>query len=145
MPHSSGTSNRPWWVSPSPPTIPARVHAQHELRPGQGGVVQHLVVGALEESGIHREYGQVPARAQGRGKGDGVLFRNADVKEPGGTGALELLQAAAVRHGGRDGADALVFFGQMQQRAAERRREVRLARRFADAGLGVENAARRGR
>ena len=69
----------------------------------QGDIVQELVVCALQEGGVNRHHGFDALAGQPCGKGNGVLFGNADIEIAVGEALFEFHQPAAFAHGGRDG------------------------------------------
>mmetsp|Transcript_70767 Transcript_70767/g.207308 ORF Transcript_70767/g.207308 Transcript_70767/m.207308 type:complete len:414 (+) Transcript_70767:61-1302(+) len=86
----------------------------------QRDIVDQLVVTSLEEGRVDRAEGLHAARGEARGKGHGVLLRDAHVVGAGGPEALlEDADARAAGHGGRDGDDLLVALGLLHQRLRE--------------------------
>ena len=105
----------------------------------QADVLDEHVVGALQEGGVDGDHRPHAADGEAGGEDGGVLLGDADVVEALGEAPLELLEAGALRHGGRDRHDARIGLGQAHQRLAERLR-VRGAhgRRLAGAVAEVE-------
>jgi len=78
---------------------PGAVHAEHHRQVLQRGVMNHTVVGALEEGGVDGANGMKPHGSQATGEQDRVLFGDAHVVIPVGHGGFEQLQAGAAGHG----------------------------------------------
>ncbi len=97
----------------------ATVQGQDDGKLLQADVVENLVVGALEERRIDGHDRDDPLRCQTGGKGDGVLFGDADVEETGWESPGELVEARTLAHGRRNGHDPGVFLGQAQEGVAE--------------------------
>jgi len=62
-------------------------------------IVNELIHGPLEKSGVYRHKGPVPETSQSAGKGDGVLFGDAHIKEAAGRDFFEFRKAGAELHG----------------------------------------------
>ena len=88
---------------------------------------QH-VKSPLQKAGVHREHRAQTLLGHAGRHGHGVALGDAHVKKPLGPGGGELLEAGALRHGGGDGADALVVSRQLHQLVAKHIGEIGLRR-----------------
>mmetsp|Transcript_34849 Transcript_34849/g.84682 ORF Transcript_34849/g.84682 Transcript_34849/m.84682 type:complete len:610 (+) Transcript_34849:34-1863(+) len=84
-----------------------------------GAVVDHLVVGALEEGGVDGAEGLEALGRLPRGEGDGVLLGDPHVEGALGEAAAELVDARAAGHRGGDRDDRPVGRGDVDQRVGE--------------------------
>ena len=81
----------------------------------QGDVVDDLVVGALQESGVHYHKRSKSPASHAGGQSQGVGFGNAGVDDPGGVFGAQDGQSAGGRHGRGEGVERFVLAGQMQE------------------------------
>ena len=79
------------------------VHGEDDGKTGQRDIVKHLIDRPLHEGGVDRDHRPQAARCEPRRKGDGMLFRYADIVESPREGSTKALEARAFGHGGRDG------------------------------------------
>ena len=100
----------------------------------QADVVEHLVIGPLQEGGVDGGHRPHAFQGQAPGKGDGVLFADAHVEEAVGELLAEIHQAGAVGHGRGNGHNLGVLPGQAHQGVAE---DLGVGRDLADALLGL--------
>ena len=103
-------------------------------------VMHHLVIGALQEGRIDGAERLVAFACKPRGKGDGMLFGNADIEGALGKRLLENVDTRTVGHGRRNADDPVVMLGFLGQRLAEHLRIAgRIGRRLGlRAGNDVE-------
>ena len=116
----------------------------------QADIVHDLVVGALQEGRVDADDRAHPLRGETGGEGDRVLFGDADVEEAIWVDRLELGERGAGRHGGGDGDDPGIVFGQLDQRLREdililRRRRRCSRRRGRGDGVAALAVGRRAR
>ena len=97
----------------------APVQAEGHVQILQADVVHDLIVGTLHEGRIDGHHGLHALRGQPGGKGHGVLLADADIEKPFRKPVREAAHPGALGHGGGDGHDALVLFGQLAQRGTE--------------------------
>ena len=90
---------------------PGPVHRQHYMAADDGGIIENLIIAALQEGGINRKYRQHPILRQSGSKSDGVLLCDAHVKEAVRELLRKILQPGTAFHGGGNGADSFVFLG----------------------------------
>ena len=72
-------------------------------------IVNDLIIGALQEGAVDAYNRTESFRRQTRGEGDGMCFRNADIKEAVRILFLELAQRCPTRHRGGNRTDARIF------------------------------------
>ena len=99
---------------------PGPVDGEHHRQVLQADVLHQHVEGALQERRVQGDHRPHAADGEAGGEHGGVLLGDADVVEAVREPPLERLETGALRHGRRDGDDALVAFGQAHQRLAER-------------------------
>ena len=87
----------------------------------QGDIMDHLVVGPLQEGGIDGAERLVALDRQPGGEGDGMLLGDADIEGAVREALLELVETGARRHGGGDGDDPLILLGLADQGIGEHR------------------------
>ena len=87
----------------------------------QADVVDHLVVGALEESRVDGRHRPHSLARQAAGEGHGVLLGDAHIKEAVGKTPGEFVEPRALLHCRRDGDDPRVLLGQIADGLAEDR------------------------
>ena len=95
------------------------VDAEGDGQAQQGHVVDYVVVGPLQEAGVNGHEGQHAVFGEAAGEGDGVALGDAYVEYAVGQLALHDAYGGAGGHGGRDGADALVGAGKLEEGVAE--------------------------
>ena len=95
-------------MAPSAPTRPARSMAKRTGRPLDRDVVDHLVVGALQEGRVDGAERAEALGGEAGGEGDGVLLGDADVEAALREGLGEQVEPGAGRHGGVDRDDPVV-------------------------------------
>ena len=114
----------PWWLVPSSPTSPARSTAS---RTGASFWQTSWTVWS-KARWRNVEYsattGRMAPQREAGGKRDRVLLGDPDIDEPVRERRLELRQAGAGGHPGRDGHDPAVVRGQRDQLGREVRRVV---------------------
>lgn len=106
------------------------VNAKQHVQVHQADIVDNLVVGTLEKGGVDGHRGQQPLAGQARCKADGVLLGHADIIEPLFVAVLEEVEAGAVLHSRRDGAEFRHIVADLGQCGAEHRREGILGRQL---------------
>ena len=106
------------------------VHGKQHIQMHQVHIMNHLVISALEEGGVDSHNRQHALAGKARSKGYGVLFRHANVKKAFRNGVVEEVQASAVFHSCRNGAQVRHFPAQGRQLVAEAVRERILGRHF---------------
>ena len=106
------------------------VNAKQHVQVHQADIVDNLVVGTLEKGGVDGHRGQQPLAGQARCKADGVLLGHADIIEPLFVAVLEKVEAGAVLHSRRDGAEFRHIVADLGQCGAEHRREGILGRQL---------------
>ena len=94
-------------------------HAEHDVQPEDGHVVDEHVERALEDRGIDREHGHEPLLGHSGGHRDRVPLGDADVEKPVGELGREAVEARPLLHGGGYGADAPVFPRELGQLPSE--------------------------
>ena len=87
-----------------------------------GDVVDHLVVGALQEGRVDRAERLQPLGGEAGREGHGVLLGDADVEDAGREDLGELVEAGARGHRGGHRDDAVVVLGFVDQARGEDRR-----------------------
>ena len=105
------TSKLPAWVAPSAPTRPGAVDGEAHRQVLDRDVVDHLVVGALQEGRIDRAERAHALGGQPGGESHRVLLGDADVEGALGMPLGELVEAGAAGHRRGDRDDARVAVG----------------------------------
>ena len=82
-------------------------------------IVHHLVIGALQESGIDGTERPHALRGQAGSEGDGVLFGDANVEAAFREGLGKAVNAGARWHGSGDGDDVRIALGFLDQHVAK--------------------------
>ena len=90
------------------PHQPSTVKGKHHREVLQRHIVNQLVIGTLQKSGIDRHHGFEPFACQACGKGDRMLLCNAYVVITSGEAFLKLDHAGAFAHGRGNAYQALV-------------------------------------
>ena len=104
------------------------VQREGDVQVLQRHVVDQLVVAALQEGGIDGDHWLLALAGDAGGEGHGVLLGDAHVEVALRETLLELDQAAALAHGGRDRDQARIGLGRVAQPLAEDLGEAALAR-----------------
>lgn len=99
------------------------VHAKADGEALQSHVMNDHVVSPLHESRVDREEGAEAFRGVTTGKEGGVFFRDSGVEVSFWNFLLKGFQFGSAGHGGGNGGDPLVFFGEVRDGAAEEFRE----------------------
>ncbi len=97
----------------------AAIQEEIHIKILQADIMDHLIVSALQEGGINRHSRFVSLRGQSGGKGDGVLFADTDINKALGKILAETFRAGPFRHGGSNGHDGFVTFGQIAEGGTE--------------------------
>ena len=97
------------------------VDCQDDMLRFDGGVMDQLVTGALQEGGIDREHRNGSLGAHAAGKAHSVFLGDSHIVEPSGSRipALKFLQAGAIGHGGSNHGDLWAGLGQLTDAPAE--------------------------
>ena len=95
------------------------VNAKHHMELSDSYIVDKLVVGSLEECGIHCENRCHTHGSKSACKGDGVLFRYAYIEEPLGILEMEELKSCSVLHSRCDSTELVVLFRKSYKLLAE--------------------------
>ena len=95
------------------------VHGENKVNVLQSGVMQNLIVPALQEGRVNGADGKLPRRSQTRGERHRVLLRNADVEKAVGELRREAGKARPELHCRRDRADAAILLGELAEAGAE--------------------------
>ncbi|CDN43885.1 hypothetical protein BN871_DS_00300 [Paenibacillus sp. P22] len=95
------------------------VDGENDIRVLPANIMDDLVVGALQEGGVHGIHRLHPFHGHRRRHRRRMLLRNADVDHPAGEARRELHQPGSCRHRRSDRHDALVALGQLDERIAE--------------------------
>ena len=107
----------------------AAINAQNNVQRLQRSVVNQHIIAALKEAGIHSEYRQQSLlRHRGR-HGDGMTFRNADIKKAIGKPFRESLQTRPAGHGRSDRNECRIILCKLRHCVSERIRKRRLGGR----------------
>ena len=108
-------------------------------------VMQHLIVGALQERGINRYHRLQAACRQTCRKGYGVLLRDSHVEKPIREHIFKALEAGSVRHGRRNGHHLLVPIAQLPHHCGKDIRIIGLGPSvLGQTCLNLRKAPRRG-
>src|SRR5438105_9133453 len=90
-----------------------------------GDVVDHLIIGTLQEGGIDRCEGSETFGGETSGKCHRMLLGDADIEAAAGKLLREKIEAGAGRHCARDRDDLVVFARLFYQALAENLRVLR--------------------
>ena len=80
----------------------ASIEDEHDVQALKCAIVDHLIEGALEERRIDGNDGNISLGRHTRCERDGMLFGNTHVKKTFRHLAMQMDQAGAIRHGGRN-------------------------------------------
>src|SRR5690349_571179 len=85
----------------------------------QADIMEYLVVGSLEEGGIHGKHRPVPLGCQTGRKGDGMLFGDPHVEEALRIFLGKTAEPGTIGHGRGDGYYPLILCSQLAEGGAE--------------------------
>ena len=60
------------------------IHGKENRQAREADIVDNLIVGPLQESGVDSHHGTIAGAGHSRGKGDGMLLGDAHIKEAAG-------------------------------------------------------------
>ncbi len=114
----------------------APIQGEHHRKPLDADVMENLVEGPLQKGGIDGHHRAHAFGGQPRREGDPVLFRDPHVVKPVRIFFREFGQPRSFGHGGGDGNDARIGFGQFHHGFAEHRGVCGHRDAFFDADAG---------
>ena len=122
---------------------PASINTEGHRQVLRRHVMDHLVIGPLQERRIHGDHRSHALCRKTAGKGDRMLFRDAHVIQPIREFLFKDGEAGPFAHGGRDRDDPRVPLGQFDERI-DRDRGVGGARRLLGRFTGLSCKGRAG-
>ena len=95
------------------------VNAKHHMELSDSYIVDKLVVGSLEECGIHCENRRHAHGSKSACKGDGMLLGDSDIKKSVRILEMEELKSCSVLHSRCDSTELVVLFSKSHKFLAE--------------------------
>ncbi len=117
---------------------PAPVDGKHHRQRFEADIMKDLIVSPLKKCRIYGYHGFEAFGGHTGGECDAMLFGNADIEKPIGIGLGKLNEPGAFGHGGGDGYNFFVGFGQLEHGLAEYLGIARRRRFAAVAGARLD-------